>query len=72
MEGHQPGQEMTMHLQLDGDAFYALDLNRLVDISMHGPITAEGAASGVPIKGKGSIELRVSADWIKVAGKSVK
>jgi len=61
----------TMRVNLQVDVFYALDLHRLLRVTLTGPIVAHTKASGVDIDSTGSIAGDETYEWLKISGAPV-
>jgi len=68
-----PGVPILMKLNLSGDAYHALDIQRTLAVTLAGPVTAKGQAreQGMTIlfSGNGTVQMKMTADWQKVGGK---
>jgi hypothetical protein len=73
VEGKASGSPFPITMKLAGQRFYALDLNRPIELDMSGPITLNGETKEggrtIVLAGEGTFKARQTARWLKVAGK---
>lgn len=71
-----PDTPFTLKMRLKGKGYHALDIQRLLSLSLSGPVTAQGQeqAQGTTIHmtGQGTMQMTMKADWRKVGGKPVR
>ena len=67
------GSGLVMEMNLEGDGYQALDIQRPLSLAFEGPVTASGQETKDGIvtnyTGKGTAHMKMTADWQKVAGK---
>lgn len=76
VEGQPAEVPVPITMKGTGKGYYALDLMRPLDLEMSGPITMKGDTeqNGVKLQfdGQGTIQIKDSHRWVKVAGKAVR
>lgn len=73
--GKVPGQSLTLEVTQNGDLFHAIDLQRVLAVSLNGPVIMRGQeviqGRTVFFTGEGTMESEFSERWSKVGGKTV-
>jgi hypothetical protein len=76
LSGHPSAQKgMRMTATLEGDEYFALDLQRELGGGGTGPLTCSGSiqqnGATIKLKGTGTLEMRDLHQWIKIGGQPV-
>lgn len=71
VEGMPAGEKYRMTMDMGGELFHALDLNRTLSVQATGPMTLKGQDGGVDLTGEGTGEFRWTHRPLKIAGKPV-
>lgn len=74
IEGKPEGSPLALSLKTSGNAYYALDIQRLLVTEATGPITAKGEVPGpdgkpLMMEATGTWTLKQSSRWLKIEGK---
>jgi hypothetical protein len=71
----EEGAPGPIRMNLEGDLYHALDLNRVLSLDVSGPVLMEGKIEEdgvvVELRGRGTTRMRVTQKWLKVGGKAV-
>ena len=65
------GEKYRMTMDMSGELFHAIDLNRTLTVQATGPITLKGRDGNVDLTGEGTGEFRWTHRPLKIAGKPV-
>lgn len=67
-------KDVAMHLDLGGDGYVALDIERMLGMDLRGPVVFVGSSFGEGAalqSGEGTAHMTLARHWEKVAGKPV-
>lgn len=69
-----PAPMFTVSMNLTGDLYYALDIERPIQMEITGPVTMGGSAApaaGIAVSGEGTANGKTTFEWMELGGKPV-